>query len=229
MIEVDRLMIEEYSIELIQMMENAGRNLAHLAREMFFDGDPAGKRVIVLAGSGGNGGGALTCARHLHNFGATIQAITSKPSQDFSPVAAKQLRILSRIGIHAVELDRIPPQFEANLIIDGLIGYSLREAPHGNAARLIRTANLSGLPILALDIPSGIEATTGIVHDPAIKATATMTLALPKTGLYTQSAADNVGELYLADISVPPELYAEPTIRLKVGDIFAHSEILRLV
>jgi len=69
MIEVDRAMIEDFKIELIQMMENAGRNLASLARERFLDGDPIGKRVVVLAGTGGNGGGALVAARRLHNWG----------------------------------------------------------------------------------------------------------------------------------------------------------------
>ncbi len=70
MIEVDRAMIEDYRIDLIQMMENAGRNLAHLARELFLDGDPRGRSLVVLAGTGGNGGGAMVCARRLANYGA---------------------------------------------------------------------------------------------------------------------------------------------------------------
>ena len=69
MVEVDRAMIEDFKIKLIQMMENAGRNLAHLTRIRFLDGDPQGRRVIVLAGGGGNGGGALVAARRLHNWG----------------------------------------------------------------------------------------------------------------------------------------------------------------
>ena len=63
MIEVDRAMMEDYRIDLVRMMENAGRNLAHLARARFLDGDPRGQRVVVLAGTGGNGGGALVCCR----------------------------------------------------------------------------------------------------------------------------------------------------------------------
>ena len=69
MIEVDRAMVEDFHIDLIQMMENAGRNLAALARERFLDGDPIGKRTAIMAGSGGNGGGALVAARRLHNLG----------------------------------------------------------------------------------------------------------------------------------------------------------------
>ena len=69
MIEVDRAMMEDFKIELIQMMENAGRNLAHLARERFLEGDPRSRKVVVLAGTGGNGGGALVCARRLQTTG----------------------------------------------------------------------------------------------------------------------------------------------------------------
>ncbi|MBN1967580.1 MAG: hypothetical protein JW910_23190, partial [Anaerolineae bacterium] len=75
MAEVDRAMIEDYRITLVQMMENAGRNLAHLARGCFLDGDPRGTAVVVLAGTGGNGGGALVCARRLHNYGAAVRVL----------------------------------------------------------------------------------------------------------------------------------------------------------
>ena len=67
--EVDRAMVEDYGIQLTQMMENAGRNLAHLARYRLLEGDPRGERVLVLAGKGGNGGGGAVCARRLHNWG----------------------------------------------------------------------------------------------------------------------------------------------------------------
>ena len=115
-----------------------------------------------------------------------------------------------------------------DLIIDGLIGYSLRGAPRGRAASLIEWANSQGTPVLSLDAPSGVDTTTGVVHSPAIKAAATMTLALPKEGLRAPGVENHVGELYLADISVPPELYAGPGLELKVGPIFAHDDIIRL-
>ncbi len=94
MVEVDRLMIEDFKIELLQMMENAGRNLAHLARVRFFDGDPIGKKVVVLAGTGGNGGGALVCARRLHNYGAQVKVFVTGPDETFRPIPAHQLDIL---------------------------------------------------------------------------------------------------------------------------------------
>jgi NAD(P)H-hydrate epimerase len=115
-----------------------------------------------------------------------------------------------------------------DLIVDGVIGYSLKGAPRGTAANLIRWANGKGAPILALDAPSGVDTTTGTVFDPAINAVATMTLALPKEGLRAPGIEDKVGELYLADISVPPALYAEPALGLSVGHLFAESDIIRI-
>lgn len=226
--EVDRAMIEDYKIELIQMMENAGRNLAHLARNRFLDGDAQNKRVVVIAGTGGNGGGALVCARRLYNYGADVVVCITKPAEKFTPIPGHQLDILHRMNISIEEGDHLSALQNADLIIDGVIGYSLKGAPRGSAADLIRLANQSPAPILALDAPSGVDTTTGTVFDPAIKATATMTLALPKVGLRAPGIDAQVGELYLADISVPPELYAVPTLNLEVGHIFAQSDIVRL-
>ena len=231
MIEVDRLMIEEYRIELIQMMENAGRNLAHLARVRFLGGDPSGKRVIVAAGSGGNGGGALVCARRLANWGADVWLVLTRPTEAFAGVPAHQLDILQRMDIpvaQAEEFSAIDSAGTVDLIVDGIIGYSLSGAPRGSAARLIRWANGQRAPILALDTPSGLDTTSGTAFDPAIRATATLTLALPKRGLHAPEAEAFTGELYLADISVPPSLYADPSVGIMVGRLFAENDIIRL-
>ncbi len=228
MVEVDRAMLQDFRIELIQMMENAGRNLAHLARQRFFDGDPRGKQVVVLAGTGGNGGGALVCARRLHNYGARVRVFVTKPDESFTPVSAHQLDILRRMKVSVVGADALNAMGRPDLIVDGVIGYSLEGAPHGTAGDLIRWANAQDAPILALDAPSGVDTTSGTVFDPAIKATATMTLALPKEGLCAPSVQAQVGELYLADISVPPALYAGPGLGFDVGYLFAESDVIRL-
>lgn len=229
MAEVDRAMIEDYHIDLIQMMENAGRNLAHLARERFLGGDPRGQKVVVMAGTGGNGGGALVCARRLHNDGAGVYVFTTKLDADFTAVPAHQLDILRRMDVPVALAEAVAAEGDtAVLIIDGLIGYSLQGSPRGAAAQLIRWANRQPAPILALDVPSGLDATTGTVYDPAIHAAATMTLALPKVGLLADTAVTHVGELYLADISVPPALYASPALQFTVGPIFAASDIVRV-
>ena len=228
MVEVDRAMIEDFKIELIQMMENAGRNLASLARRRFLDGNPIEKKVVVLAGNGGNGGGALVAARRLHNWGARVRVFTTKPAPDFTPIPAHQLDILRRMKVSVSEAEAVSQERRPDLILDGVIGYSLKGAPRGTAGDLIRWANAQGGPILALDAPSGVDTTTGTVFEPAIRAAATMTLALPKEGLRAPGVEERVGELYLADISVPPSLYSEPALGLSVRPLFAHQDVIRL-
>jgi len=147
---------------------------------------------------------------------------------DFTPIPAHQLDILHRMKVPVAQAEAITQAVPPDLIIDGIIGYSLKGTPRDAAGDLIRWANRQDSPILALDAPSGVDTTTGVVFDPAIKATATMTLALPKEGLRTPGVEEKVGELYLADISVPPELYAEPGLGLKVEPIFATGDIVRL-
>ena len=153
---VDQIMVDEYGISLIQMMENAGRNLAHLARKRFLDGDPQGRHVLVLAGSGGNGGGGLVCARRLHNWGAIVQVWLSTSVAQLTDVPRRQLAILERMGIAVDSASDDVNLSPGDLIVDALIGYSLRGSPTGATAALIRAANSHGAPILALDIPSGV-------------------------------------------------------------------------
>ena len=223
--EVDRLMVDEYGIALLQMMEHAGRHLAHLARRRFLGGDARDHRVVVLAGTGGNGGGGLVAARRLHAWGAAVQVLTTKPPAAYDGVPAHQCAILQNmdVPVHPAG-DGNPPA--ADLVIDALIGYSLTSDPRGAAAALIRAANNHAAPVLSLDVPSGLDATTGAVHTPAVRADATMTLALPKTGLHGSASA--TGDLYLADISVPPALYAAPSLGLAVPPIFASADLCRL-
>lgn len=222
MAEVDRLMIEEYGILLIQMMENAGRNLAELARRML-DGKLAGRKIAVLCGAGNNGGGGMVAARHLHNRGADIQVKLIADPDKLKNAPAHQWRILQTMGIvveYTLDLAR------ADLILDAIIGYGLTGNPRGGAAEWIERANRSGRPILALDAPSGLDTTSGLAGQPCIGATATLTLALPKSGLIAPQAQPPVGELYLADIGVPPELYRR--IGLEVGTLFAEDTIIRI-
>ena len=223
-------MVEDYRIDLIQMMENAGRALAALVRDRFLDGDAQGKSVVILAGSGGNGGGALVAARRLDGWGATVRTVLAHEPDRFAPVPAKQLAILHRLGVEVDSSEHLGAAGGSptpDLIIDGVIGYSLRGAPRGGAETLIRWSGSAGAPILALDVPSGMDATSGDVHEPTVRATATLTLALPKTGLASDSARAHVGELYLADIGVPRQLYSEIDLS-DPGAIFAKGDVVRL-
>jgi NAD(P)H-hydrate epimerase len=113
-------------------------------------------------------------------------------------------------------------------VIDGLVGYRLAGPLRGAVAELVRWANAQAAPVLALDVPSGLDSTTGALSDPTVRAAATLTLALPKVGLQAAAAAPFVGELYLADIGVPPALYEGLGLAAPVGPLFAQSDLLRL-
>ena len=210
------------------MMENAGRNLAHLARTRFLGGDPWGSRVLVLAGTGGNGGGGLVCARRLHNWGADVKVWITAQAAQFTEIPRHQFTILEKMGVPAAVANDEIDLPAADLIVDAIIGYGLRGAPAGSAACLITAANQHQAPVLSLDVPSGVDTTTGVVYDPAVRATATLTLALPKQGFRKTGPQDCVGELYLGDISVPPELTTRLGLGPKSASLFARDEIIRI-
>lgn len=223
MIAVDRAMIEDYHIELIQMMENAGRSFAELARRQL-GGTVHGRSIVILCGSGNNGGGGMAAARHLHNWGAQVVVALTKSANGYRGVPAHQLDILQRMNVPTLGIAQILET--ADLILDAIIGYSLSGAPRGAAADLIRWANGQNAPILALDAPSGLDITSGQAYEPTIRATATMTLALPKQGLLDPRSAAYVGELYLADISVPPDIYIK--MGITVPSLFAEKGIIQV-
>jgi NAD(P)H-hydrate epimerase len=214
MIEVDRVMTEDLRIELVQMMENAGRNLAQLVLDRF---GPA--TVAVLAGSGGNGGGGLVAARHLANRGVDVTVTLGQPASALGPVPAHQYDTLERMGVPVVDASH-----GAEVVVDALIGYSLRGAPRGRVGELVGRIGEVGDRVVALDTPSGLNVTDGSVPGSAVTADATLTLALPKIGL---RGAAQVGELYVADISVPPWVY--DTMDAGPAPDFATSSIVRVL
>lgn len=210
MIEVDRVAIEDTGPNLVQMMENAGRNLALQAIACL------GERwqqanIIVLAGSGGNGGGGICAARHLANRGANVTLCLSSPIERLKEVPGWQRHIFQATpGKEIVIADLLASDEPVDLIIDALIGYSLRSAPRGDARVLIEWANATDAPVLSLDTPSGVDSTTGETPGEFIQANWTMTLALPKTGLLPEKT----GELILADIGIPAGAYAWESLKL---------------
>ena len=223
MIEVDRLMIEELGITLFQMMENAGRNFAEFARRQM-GGTVQGKSVAVLCGTGNNGGGGMTAARHLHNWGARVDAILVGNENRLKDVAAHQWRILQKMGITHSTLELSG----ADLILDAMLGYGVTGDPRSPIADWIHVVNESGRSVISLDSPSGLDTTTGMPGSPCSHASATLTLALPKTGLLAPSAKPFAGDSYLADIGVPPELYAASSLGLQVTSPFIEETIVQL-
>ena len=198
--ELDRIAKEETGPTLFQMMENAGRTLALLAIEVL-GGDWQTAKIVVLAGRGGNGGGGICAARHLANRRAKVVLVQSDPDH-LGDAPAVQRKIFGETRGREVPAAHVAEE-RADLVLDALIGYGLRDAPRGTAVDLIRWANGTGAPILALDVPSGVDSTTGATPGDAIRPRWTMTLALPKTGLLWAGT----GELFLADIGIPEGAY----------------------
>lgn len=224
--EVDRLMVENYNVQLIQMMENAGRNLAELSRT-FLGGAVMGKSIAVAAGGGNNGGGGLAAARHLYNWGARITLLLR--SLDLTGAPDAQIKTLAKLPVTMREGERALSYLSTHrpdLILDAIIGYGISGAPRGWAKGMVQTINESNIPVISLDVPTGLDAATGEVHEPCIEAKATMTLALPKRGLFSLDAKKVVGHLYLADIGVPHVLYKE--MGIDVGPIFKGETIIKI-
>lgn len=225
MADLDRIMLDELGIAPLQLMEIAGHAVATFARDRLLDRDASGKRVIALAGNGGNGGDALVAARLLTAWGAMVTIVTARPIADHDGLAAHHLDIARRWGIPVqvgsasadddTALD--PAGAAADLLLDGLLGFSLDGDPRGVTASLIERANGHPAPTLAIDLPSGLEATTGVIGTPCIRARMTLTLAMCKTGLLTPNASHVLGDLWVADIGVPPVAFG------RVGLSFASA------
>ena len=224
MAEVDRLMIEDFKVDLLMMMENAGKSIAVMARELLGK-EVLDKKIAVLVGKGNNGGGGLVACRHLHNWGANVDAIVAAQRNDLKEAPELQLTILDQMGIPIIhEFQQTLEGY--HLLIDALLGYNSRGDPRGPVAAVIKNANASGVAILSLDLPSGLDATSGLPHRPTVRAATTVTLAFPKKGLVIPEARPYVGRLYLADISIPRALYSKFGVDTK--KLFSKTFIVRL-
>jgi len=204
--EVDRIAVDETGPNLYQMMENAGRNLSSLAIEVLGNAWRDAK-ILVLAGSGGNGGGGICAARHLANRKQGV-ALCLAGDSALQGVPAFQRKVLQSTSAKEIPSDQIANE-HPDLVLDALIGYGLKAAPSGRVAELIKWTRSCGAPVLALDIPSGVDATTGHTSGVFVNARWTLTLALPKTGLIPQLS----GDLYLGDIGIPEAVYGRIGIR----------------
>lgn len=196
--ELDRIAIEELGIPLERMTENAGRHLATLAVGLL-GGSARARNVLVLAGPGGNGVGGLAAARHLAAAGARVHVVLSGLPEALVPAGRAQHQTLVQSGI---PVSVGTGTRDVDLVLDALLGYSQTGPPRGRPAQLIEAT--AGLPTLALDTPSGLELAASALHEPHMRATATLTLAAPKDALRSPRAERATGELFLADIALPP-------------------------
>lgn len=196
--DVDRVAVEDVGLQLLSMMENAGRNLStHLRRD-------GSETVVIYAGNGGNGGGGLVTARHLANADVDVAVVLDRDPSDLDGAAAIQHGVVEAMG---VPVTQDPGEVDApDVAVDALVGYGLSGPLRGRAAELVHAVQ-SAPSVVSLDVPSGLDATTGETPGAAVSPDTVVTLALPKTGLRTLDAT-----VLLADISIPAEVYRRLTI-----------------
>jgi NAD(P)H-hydrate epimerase len=197
--EIDRIAIEMFGPNLFQMMENAGRNLTELTIKVL--GKDIKQNILILAGTGGNGGGGISAARHLTNRGYNV-TVCLTDLDNLKDVTAYQMHILKSTDTKIISISDLQNE-KPDLIIDAIIGYSLVGEPKGNALEMIKWVNNQLTIKISLDVPSGIDATFGIKSKNYIKPDLTLTLALPKTGLLSELT----GELFLGDLGITQSVY----------------------
>ena len=209
---IDRKTIEDYGIPGVVLMENAGRAAAEAAaRQAAAIG--LGGDILVVCGRGNNGGDGFVAARHLHNKGLSVRICLLAGADQLTGDAAVNYHIARRMGLTIEEM----PAAEgfgaclagAALIIDALLGTGISGEVRGAARAAIEAINQTNLPIIAVDIPSGINADTGAILGEAVRAECTVTFGLAKIGHYCYPGRRYCGEIEIADISLPADLVAQ--------------------
>ena len=195
---VDRWAIEQQGISGLALMERAGAGVASAVDVHASDGP-----VAVLCGKGNNGGDGLVVARLLRESGRQVTVVCAAPPEDFQGDAAANLARLP--GPAPVSLsDGREAIARASVIVDALLGTGFAGEPHGPVAEAMAAVNAAPGAVLAVDVPSGVDASTGVVSGEAVRATVTVTFHAAKPGLWIMPGKAHAGEVHTIDIGVPP-------------------------
>jgi len=201
--EMDRRAEEEFGLPILVLMENAGRAVAEEVRRMVQSHPGFTNRVLVLVGSGNNGGDGLVAARWLHNWGVNVSVLLMAEREKYKGAAGVQLGIVEKMKL---PVERWEGNLGSGVIVDAIFGTGLARPVEGLAAEVIRAANEAGRPIVAVDIPSGLDADTGEALGVAIRATETVSFCGLKRVFLQVRAEGFIGRVLVAEIGVPREL-----------------------
>ncbi|MFH1422353.1 MAG: NAD(P)H-hydrate epimerase [Planctomycetota bacterium] len=212
--EIDRKCESEYGIQPLILMEHAGKGAAEIIITM----NPLRRTTLVVAGLGNNGGDGFVAARHLRlrKYPVRICLLGSAAKMQQGSIARINFEILKRMKIPVTEIietdsiDMLEKEIRnAGFIVDALFGIGLKGEVRQSFAAIINTINNSEIPIISLDVPSGLDADTGISLGTAITAAQTITFVANKNGFLDPKAEKYTGKVTLVDIGVPPELLEE--------------------
>ncbi len=203
---VDCAAIDEYGIPGIVLMENAARALAVAALDMIRMVRHTESSVVIVCGSGNNGGDGWALARHLDNAGTNVTIAPLGEPRDGGD-AAVNCRICRAMNLAEVVVDDLATHLAScDLVVDAIFGTGLDRVVTGVAAAVIQRINESGRPILAVDVPSGLDCDTGQPMGNAVRATRTVTFVARKPGMGVETAEAYTGQVTVGDIGAPVEL-----------------------
>ncbi len=217
---IDRRARDEYGIPALLLMENAASGITRTVEEML--GSVSRKRITVICGRGNNGGDGLAAARQLYNRGARVSVYLLSDMTAFTAEAEMNLNIALKTGVEIHGKGTYPPGTlrlalnHSHVIVDAIIGTGLSSTIKEAYKEVIGLINDSNIPVIAVDIPSGIASDTGEVMGAAVKAAATVTFALPKRGHFLYPGFDYTGKLHIVDISIPKSAVEKESIYLNL-------------
>ena len=212
---IDRRATERFGIPSIVLMENAAMAVV----DAIFAHYPECDRAAILCGAGANGGDGFAVARHLENRGVVPVILIAGDRAKYSGDALTNLTICERLGIPMYDVGEdidgaVVHAAEADVIVDALFGTGLNRAPEGVYAELIRALAELRLPVIAVDLPSGANASSPVPFEPCLNAEVTVTFAAPKLCHVFEPAASYCGEVIVADISIPEAAIEDENVTL---------------
>lgn len=218
---LDSAAINEFGIPGIVLMENAGRKTCDMLIDRY--GSPEGKKVVVFAGPGNNGGDAFVVARHLHQSGADVIVNLLVEPEGITGDAKTNLNIVQKLPIPLqilIASEEIQPLdlSKAFLIVDGLFGTGLKRDITGRFAKVIDDINTCSAPTVSLDIPSGLDSDSGQPLGTCVHADVTYTYGLPKPGQFSYPGKMYCGTVKVVDIGIPPEVVENAQLQLELLD-----------
>lgn len=203
---IDRRATDRFGIPSLLLMENA----AIVCVDAIFEHYASADRISIFCGTGANGGDGLAIARHLHNRGVGVTIIIAGERSKFAGDAETNLRICERLNLPIYEatdddslVDALAHASDCDVVVDAIFGTGLNRAPEGLYENIIRAVGELAAPIVAVDVPSGLDASSATPFEPCIQAAVTITFAAPKIAHVFEPAATFCGEVIVADISIP--------------------------